>query len=103
MAFQAIETKYIGPSNTKGSRIKASCQRGSITISYNDGLSSENAHIEAIEALCRKFAIEDQKEYGSDIDSNPWLDPKAYGWKKDESGLVAVYVPADIFDGEVEA
>ena len=33
--MQAIQTKYIGPTNTKGARIKAFCAAGSITIPYN--------------------------------------------------------------------
>ena len=34
--MQAIVTKYIGPTNTKGSRIKATCAAGSITVGYHN-------------------------------------------------------------------
>ena len=49
--MQAIETKYIPASNYRGSRIKATCERGSITVSYDDALNGEEAHIAAAQAL----------------------------------------------------
>ena len=42
---QAIVTKYLGPTNTKGSRIKATCYGGSLTVSYNHSLTDEENHI----------------------------------------------------------
>ena len=54
-ALQAITTKYIGPTNTKGSRIKASCAAGSLTVHYDDGLNSEEAHAAAAKALIAKM------------------------------------------------
>jgi hypothetical protein len=55
MTFQAITTKYIGPSNTKGSRVKAYAAAGTITIDYDDSLNSEQAHAKAARALADKF------------------------------------------------
>jgi len=54
-SYQAITTKYIGPTNTRGSRIKASAAAGSITISYDDSLNTEHAHTKAAMALVNKF------------------------------------------------
>ena len=42
--LQAIETKYLGPTNTKGSRIKATCRGGSVTIGYRSELNSDENH-----------------------------------------------------------
>jgi len=53
--MQAITTKYIGPSNVKGSRIKASCDAGSITIPYPHELSGQDVHAKAAMALVRKL------------------------------------------------
>lgn len=53
--FQAITTKYIGPSNTRGSRIKATAAAGSVTIEYDDGLNSAANHSKAAEALAVKY------------------------------------------------
>jgi hypothetical protein len=55
MSYQAITTKYLGPTNFRGSRIKATAAAGSITVHYDDSLNSEQAHAQAAEALARKF------------------------------------------------
>lgn len=52
---QAITTKYIGPSNTRGSRIKATAAAGSVTIPCDDALSIEGRHAKAAKALAMKF------------------------------------------------
>jgi hypothetical protein len=62
---QAIVTKYLSPTNTRGSRIKAECNRGSITIRFPQECSFENANVIAAQALCDKFVAEDAKDFGS--------------------------------------
>ena len=70
--MQAIETKYLPATNTRGSRIKATCERGSITIPYPHELSGDACHIAAADTLVAKFVEEDTKKYGSDPAQNPW-------------------------------
>ncbi len=54
--MKAIKTKYLGPTNTKGSRIKATAEGGnSITISYPYELSGEAVYKKAAIALCEKM------------------------------------------------
>ena len=53
--MQAITTKYIGPANVKGSRVKATAQAGSVTLDWDDSLNSEQNHRIAAEALARKY------------------------------------------------
>jgi hypothetical protein len=54
--MKAIVTKYFGPTDTKGSRIKASDEDGnSITIPYDYALSGEALHKKAAIALCEKM------------------------------------------------
>lgn len=53
--MQAITTKYIGPANVKGSRVKASAAAGSLTLEWDDRLNSDNNHKRAAEAFARKF------------------------------------------------
>lgn len=53
--LQAIVTKYIGPSNVRGSRIKASAAVGSLTVSYSHALNAENNHRAAATALANKY------------------------------------------------
>jgi len=74
---QAIVTKYVGPTNFKGSRIKATCERGSITIEWSDALNSEQNHVAARCALIAKFLKEDAARYGSN--ANPWGKPMIAG------------------------
>jgi hypothetical protein len=52
---QAIVTKYICPTNTRGSRISAKCQAGKIVIPYDDGLDQDEAHGKAARALIAKL------------------------------------------------
>ena len=53
--MQAIQTKYLPATNTRGSRIKATCDRGSITIPYPRELSGDEVHREAV-----RFARDDR-------------------------------------------
>lgn len=54
MAF-AITTKFLAPTNTKGSRIKATCSRESITVSFDHALNSYENHQAAVDALIAKL------------------------------------------------
>ena len=49
--MQAITTKYIGPTNYKPGRIKATCQAAKITVSWDHALSMEANHDMAALAL----------------------------------------------------
>lgn len=53
--MQAIQTKYMGPTNTRGSRIKATAAAGSITVGYDHALDVEGNHVAAAKALCAKL------------------------------------------------
>jgi hypothetical protein len=54
--MQAIVTKYIGPTNTRGGRIKASCQARSIIAPWNHALNPYANHLAAAKALATKLA-----------------------------------------------
>jgi hypothetical protein len=71
--MQAIETKFIPATNTKPSRIKATCERGILTVSWEHAWSDEDNHREAALALCVKFAQEDAPK--TPFDKNPWARP----------------------------
>ena len=76
--MQAIMTKFIPATDTKGDRIKAQADRGSIMIPW-PGTNVETAHIRAADALVDKFIAEDTKTYGSDPKTNPWGRRRAIG------------------------
>lgn len=53
--MQAIQTRYLNPTNSRGARIKATCAAGSITIDYPHELSDQAVHRKAAEALVSKL------------------------------------------------
>ena len=54
--MKAITTRYLGPTNFRGSRIKATDDDGnSVTIPYPYELSGEDVHRAAADALCVKM------------------------------------------------
>jgi hypothetical protein len=55
----AIETKYLSPTNTRGSKIKAfTCNGHSVTVSYDHAFSHEAVHFEAVKALVAKYNLD---------------------------------------------
>lgn len=58
--MQAIQTRYFGPSNVKGSRIKAWAEGGSITIPYPHELTGQACHRKAAQALADKLKWTDK-------------------------------------------
>lgn len=54
---QSVSTKYIGPTNSRESRCKATASGGaSLTIIWDDALNTEDNHRAAAAALIRKLA-----------------------------------------------
>ena len=53
--MQSIHVKYLPCTDTKGSRIKATCAAGSLTISYPHELSGQAVYRAAAEALAQKL------------------------------------------------
>jgi hypothetical protein len=62
--MQIVTTKYLGPTNRRGSRIKATCWRASVTVTYDCSLSSDNNHRHAVCVLLNKIDTENAKDYG---------------------------------------
>lgn len=76
--LQAITTKFLGPTDTKGPRIKAMCQAGSLTYSWNYELGVEGNH--------RKAAFDLQASLG-------WSEGNSLmgGWNTKEEGVWVQY------------
>lgn len=53
--MQAIVTKFIPATNTRGSRVKASAQAGSVTLGWDHRLDPAGNHKAAAIALVRKY------------------------------------------------
>lgn len=61
---QAIITRYHDPTNSRGSRISATCWRGRVVVPYDHALSGDDNHRQAARVLCRKLDAEDAEKYG---------------------------------------
>jgi len=71
--MQAIQTKILPWTNTKPTRIKAFCTRGSITLSIPVEVDGHDAaHIYGAQKLCEKFAAEDVEKFGNPQAGNSW-------------------------------
>jgi hypothetical protein len=70
--MQAITTKYYGPGNVRGSRLKAECDRGSLTVEWDYSLGVDENHATAARALLDRFALEDVAEYGGKLEDHHW-------------------------------
>jgi hypothetical protein len=53
--MQAIVTKFFGPTNHRGSRVKASCEARSITVEWDCALDSDGNHDAAAQALAESM------------------------------------------------
>ncbi len=53
--YQAITTKYLGPTNIRGARVKATASAGSVTLSWDHARNSEANHTIAAHTLASKL------------------------------------------------
>ncbi len=74
----AIHTKYLGPTNSRGGRIKAYTADGrSATISYPHELDGERAHFKAARAFMERhfsyYSRADRMVYGDSADGRGYV------------------------------
>ncbi len=63
--MKSIVTKYLGPTDRRGSRIKASdCDNNSVVVGLDHELSIEDAHAKAARALCKKMGWTGKMAWG---------------------------------------
>ncbi len=65
--MQAIHTKFIAPTNTRGARIKATCAAGSITIGYSYEMVGQAAFRAAAVALQNKLIQEHGRSWSGEL------------------------------------
>lgn len=53
--MQAISTKFLGPTNTRGSRYKATCEAGIFVTEADHTLGSEENHVRVARKLIDKL------------------------------------------------
>lgn len=54
--MNAIQTKYIGPTNTRGSRVKASTESGA-TLTVGGGMKAGNVYVNVTRCFDDTFTI----------------------------------------------
>ena len=98
MSGQAIRTRYFRPTDTRGARIKADCDAGSVVIPYPYECNTNDAHRMAAKAMLEKLAKEAVKRHGTERAGDCWR------WKTMITGWIpghaAVHVEGEIFNGE---
>ncbi len=82
---QAIYTKFLGPTNSRGSRVKAFADAGSVTVSWNHALNATENHRAAAMALAAKFGWSGTWVGGGGVNGDVYVnvetvtDPRADG------------------------
>ena len=75
---QAIVTKYLGPTNARGSRVKATAQAGTIAVPWDDARDVIENHEAAAKALAARYRWSTERMHG--------------GAMPDDAGFVWVFV-----------
>lgn len=52
---QPIVTKFLGPTETRGRRVKAKCNAGSLTVDWADNLDPKENHVQVAKELAYKL------------------------------------------------
>ncbi len=74
---QAIVTKFLSPTDTKGSRVKATCDAGSVVVSWSHSLNQSENHFAAMMKLCEKLGWNGLIRQGGGLPNNAgycWVD-----------------------------
>ena len=72
--MKAIETRYIGPSNTRGARMVADDGAGNrVTIPYDYAVSRDQVHADACRALLDKMKWQGELISGSTRRGMVWV------------------------------
>ena len=80
--MQAIQTRYLCPTNTRGARIKAWADAGSVTISYPHELTGQACHRVAAQALANKFGW--KSEYlGGQLPTGDYAFVAVHDWSRE--------------------
>ena len=70
---QAIETRYLGATNSRGGRIKATALAGSVTVPYDHALDTAENHRAAQLALRHKLGWQGKYAQGGNVKGNGYV------------------------------
>ena len=86
--MQTITTKYLAPTNTRGSRIKVTGAWGSKTYSYD--YSAEEPHKAAFEEYLSMLNKNMAEKYGSECPVDGWFKLVAWAGLPDQRGCAFI-------------
>lgn len=91
--MQAIQTKYFGPSNVRGSRVKASCAAKTIFLTWEDALNAEANHANAAQELAKQLGWEKDTHGGM---FGGCLPDETWAWVFDNSTSPYTFAPSPV-------
>lgn len=95
--MQAIVTKYLGPTNFRGSRVVAKCQAKRISVSWDDALDVDGNHAAAANQLVSELGW---TNYGKLVGGGlPGGEGNCYVFVKDKASQLAQSVMAWASEG----
>lgn len=71
--YQAIETRYAGPTNHRGARIIVRAQAGRITVSWDHALDVDQNHLAAARAFAEKWGWEGRWRGGANAKGDGYV------------------------------
>jgi hypothetical protein len=82
--FLAIMSKYHGPTDTRGSKVRAKVDGYTVTVGYASELDSEANHRAAVVALCAKLNWDADRFFGGSLDDGrwAWVPVSTYDWEQ---------------------
>jgi hypothetical protein len=91
--MQAIITKFLCPTNFRGSRYQAKCEAMTVTVAADHALNAEENHLAVCAELCRRMDARNLAKYGSK--AAQWTKPKASG-QIPSGEYVHVFLPVEV-------
>ena len=73
MMYQAIVTKYYGPTNHRGSRIQAKAQCGRVWMPYDHGLNNAQNHAAAADRFLQKWGWDGKWAGGANPENSGYV------------------------------
>lgn len=86
--MQTVITKYLAPTNTRGSRIKVTSWQGSKTYSYD--YAANEPHTAAFNQWLEEKNAQMAKKYGSECPADGWFKLVARGDLPDNTGCAFI-------------
>jgi hypothetical protein len=91
----AIASKYHGPTDTRGSCVRATANGNTVTVPWASELDSEANHREACKRLCDKLGWDADRFFGGVMDDHrwAWVPVFPYDWERRQKEVTHAMPP----------